>query len=295
MSTLHVSTTQARTIPPNLWSGTDFPYQCLVDTKRTEAFRAAIRATVRPGDVVLDAGSGSGILAFFAAEAGARTVVAVEIDPHLASCLERSVHANGLTHVIQVVCGDVCTVGLPKQVDVCICEIVDTGLMDELQAVALNRLRSQGVLSERTKMIPGHYDTFMELGLADLDYYGYRILMPKHRWPQYAHPEAGWLPVEFQARVKRQLVTTTDFHTRIDTEVEKPLTFAAMQDGEINALRIAGCAYLAADFRVHATNAFNGDKIIPIDPFHVRQGQLVSVTVKYGLGAGLSSLRISTH
>jgi protein arginine N-methyltransferase 1 len=50
----------------------------LADDRKVEAYRAALAEVVRPGDLVLDIGTGSGLLGYLACEAGAGTVIAVD-------------------------------------------------------------------------------------------------------------------------------------------------------------------------------------------------------------------------
>ncbi len=50
----------------DLFSKSEVPSLCLHDVERTDAFRAAINKVDKPGDVALDAGTGIGILPFFA-------------------------------------------------------------------------------------------------------------------------------------------------------------------------------------------------------------------------------------
>lgn len=93
----------------------------ICDRVRTEAFQRAIEEVVRPGDVVLDVGAGSGILSIFAARAGAARVYAVEATT-IAAVAEQLAAANGVSDIVRAIQGDMFDVELPEQVDVIVSE-----------------------------------------------------------------------------------------------------------------------------------------------------------------------------
>ena len=66
----------------------------LSDEGRVTAFHQSIRAAVKPGDVVLELGTATGLMAFWAAQAGARHVHAVEPDAAIALA-RQSARDNG--------------------------------------------------------------------------------------------------------------------------------------------------------------------------------------------------------
>jgi Ribosomal protein L11 methyltransferase (PrmA) len=277
---------------PEIWSNTDFPYMCLKDRTRTLAFLQAISTIVRPGDIVVDGGAGTGILSFFAAAAGAKHVYAVEIDPLLVTNLHRSVELNHLEEVVTVVAGDVSTVALPPRVDVFIGELIETGLMDELQVPVINALRARGIIGPSTRMIPERYTTFVDLVRADSTYYGFRIAAPKHEWPFYAHVDGGWYPGEITALTDRATVSCVDFRGYVEPRVESQVTMNGQRDGVANGLRLSGEIQLAPGVVLGPTNALNGDKILHLDnEVQVAAGKELQLDLRYGLGEGLVSLQ----
>lgn len=93
----------------------------LADARRLDAFAAAIAEAVRPGAVVVDLASGTGILGFLACRAGAARVYAIEMTG-LVEVSRQLAAANGLTDRVHIIHGFSREVALPERVDVIVCD-----------------------------------------------------------------------------------------------------------------------------------------------------------------------------
>ena len=95
----------------------------LQDSVRTGTYYNAVcyNASDFEGKVVLDVGTGSGILSLFAAQAGAKKVYAVECSG-MVRYARQLIRANGFENVIQVILGKVEEVEIPEKVDIIISE-----------------------------------------------------------------------------------------------------------------------------------------------------------------------------
>ena len=104
----------------------------LQDTVRTSLYQFAMLENRDDfvGKTVMDFGAGSGILSFFAAQAGAERVYAVEASG-MAVKAKKLVHANGMDGVITVVNQKVEEVDLEERVDVLISEPLGIALVNE--------------------------------------------------------------------------------------------------------------------------------------------------------------------
>lgn len=92
---------------------------------RFHAYREALRRSVKPGCVVLDMGTGPGIMAMLACQFGARKVYAIEPDP-IIQVARQNVAENGLAGRIEFIEGLSTQVSLPERADVIVSDLNGT-------------------------------------------------------------------------------------------------------------------------------------------------------------------------
>jgi predicted RNA methylase len=247
---------------------------------RMAALKRAIEATVRPGDNVLDLGSGTGIMAMLAARQAAR-VFAVEADPHLARYSQRVIDQNGLSHKITVINGNALEIDLPGRADVIICEMLDTGLIKEPQVPVMNRAVKH-LAREDARIIPRGAVTSLVLSSSDFNFAGFCLPLPYFETLEVRKTGDYFsLPVPCH---------TVDFRRQNPLHVCRDVDLGVTRQGTVNSFKMVTSVELCPGQECGPSPWFNPPLVLPVEPLFVSPGDLVRVSLSYELGAGLQSL-----
>src|SRR5258708_16073324 len=154
----------------------------LLDKIRCDAYHEAIQRTVKPGDVVVDLGAGTGLLSFFALQAGARQVYAIEMTG-IADTAAELIEANGFRDRITLIRKSSWKAHLPERCDVLVTETLSTFCFDTENAIEFVADARERFLKPGGRIVPESADTFLlpvsseAIGIArlaprfyDLDY-----------------------------------------------------------------------------------------------------------------------------
>lgn len=272
----------------------------LAHIARNDTYEAAIKTVVKAGDIVLDIGTGSGLLAMMAVRAGAKHVYACELNPVLAGAAREIIDRNGLDdkitlinkHSSQIKMGE----DMPEKADVLITEIFDNGLVGEgaLPTIAhawhaLLKPKAQiipegGGLKARVISSP-HFESYHKISeVSGFD------LSPM---TALAHP-MGYKDINFdfaasdtdEALSQPLNIFTWDFTKTPEQSFKQTIDFKAVKSGRANAVMLWFDLHLTKDIifstqAPHPQDHWRQVCQIIRTPQDIKAGQTVSLLASY--------------
>lgn len=135
---------------PNLYEFPSVHSDMVHDEHRVNAYARAIRRAVKPGDIVADIGTGTGLLAFLCLRAGAARVHAIERSP-IIDCAKELADVNGLSDRITFYAADSRDIDISDTVDVLVSELIghiafEEGMVETILDAKERFLKPQGTL-----------------------------------------------------------------------------------------------------------------------------------------------------
>lgn len=250
--------------------------------RRNAAFRRALERHA-PGRTVLDVGTGSGLLAIYAARAGARRVYAMEKDTTMVQIARANFERNKLADRIELIHANALSADRFPRADIVVGEMLSTWCVVEPQVPVIRR-----VLDALPHAIPIPSQIFnrvqgVQARFGDVD----------------SLVEISTTYFEFRTSEKAlsltHLVRASDiaFSARLGLDVELRLPLRIARHGLLNALRLISITETAPRIRFGPTDDTMPAMIVPFpSPIRVHAGQLVSVHITYTYGHGWNHFSI---
>jgi hypothetical protein len=211
------------------------------DPVRLDAYVRAIQAVVRPGDIVLDPGAGTGLLSMIAARAGARRVYAIENHPVIQVARE-VIERNGLTERITCIQADAGNVELPEKANLVISDLIGVFGVD-LDILRIYAHLRAHCLEHDARVLPRRIEVrfcpwqapklhepiqFWDRPLADFDVSAVRRLAANR-------PVSVVLPKD-GALAEPKLAWTLDLKQPVGETVEQTVTFEISRPGSLHGI-----------------------------------------------------------
>ncbi|ELU16220.1 hypothetical protein CAPTEDRAFT_179627 [Capitella teleta] len=272
------------------------------DYIRTSTYQRAMldnTADFQDKVVVMDVGAGSGILSFFAVQAGAKKVYAIEASSMALHC-EALVKQNRLTDKITVIAGKIEEVEVPEQVDIIISEPMGYMLFNERMLETF--LHAKKWLKPGGKMFPTQGDLHIAPFTDDSLYM--EQFSKANFWyqPSFHGVDLSNLREAAVKEYFRQPIVDTfdmriclarshkyvvDFQTAKEEElhdIEIPLSFTMQQSGTVHGLAFwFDVAFLGSQNAVWLSTAptqplthWYQVRCLLQDPIFVKQGQTLA-------------------
>ncbi|MFW9799538.1 MAG: 50S ribosomal protein L11 methyltransferase [Candidatus Thorarchaeota archaeon] len=243
---------------------------------RLAKFNKAIQALVNEDSYVVDIGTGSGVLAFMAAKAGARQVTGIDINGRSVEYARRAARENQLHDVVDFRNLHFTDFSPDTPADIVICEMLSAIMLIE-QQIPASRHAAQKILAPNGVILPQSVTAYVvpvECGSVWERFEVEGILFPK--LPQTVDRNA--------ARDLSDLAVLAEFSLSskdCPTEVDKTFEFTTIDAGTVHGLVGLFEAHLYNDIMLRMEDGWR-ELFIPFErPIEVHRDDLLRIRVRY--------------
>ncbi len=210
------------------------------DTVRNDAYEKALKFALKKGGIVLDIGSGSGLLSMMAARHGATEVITCEVVSMVAEKAKVIIQRNGFADQIQVInkLSTTLVVGedLTERADILVTEIFDNGLLGERAFTAINHARKH-LLKPNAQLIPSGARVFAMCIESREIYENHRVdtisnfdLSPFNQFSSYTYDSYHLSKMNYRKLSAITPIFDFDFH-KIPGSESIPIEFDIVESG----------------------------------------------------------------
>jgi len=260
----------------------------IADRVRGDAYARAIASAVRPGDIVVDLGTGTGVFAVLACRAGARRVYAIE-PAGIIEVAREIAAANGCLDRIEFLQSDSRKIELPEKANVLIADLRGTIPFFTASLDALIDARNR-FLREDGALIPQRDVVFAALAESP-DSYAVHDQPWASRWEGVDLTPARRLTansmrkrmIEPEELISQPaIVVALDYATIAATDFEAAIALPATRDGVVHGFALWFDTLLAAGIGFSnapgSTPTIYGRSFVPFEsPVDLREGDAILI------------------
>jgi predicted RNA methylase len=269
------------------FKSTPYHKNLLNDLERIAFFQESlksIKSNEKEIKLCYDLGCGSGILSYLASQI-AKNIISIDKDSKIVNCAKKNLKSFSN---IEVILDDIFKHDFKKDIDLIICEMLDTALIDEEQVPVLNHILQY--LSSDAIIIPDSMINIVEP--VNMDYplihyedvfFKYDEKLPSTNKINYQHDILGDFKV----------LNILDFYKYNDLHVDSLIKFKMNANGIFNGIKITSFAKFRNNILIGPTPMLNPPLFIPSDEIKVKSDDEIFVRLKYIMGKGLETIKLS--
>ncbi len=262
--------------------GLAYHLEMIKDAERVGRICAALKETLKPGDIHCELGAGTGIFSIYAAQS-CQKVYAVEKDPHILEFARENIARAGMQNKIELIREDALAFQPPRKVDTLLVEMMSIWCINEPQIPVMNHAL-QHILRNKGRSVPLRIVNLIELGHYDFGALG---LECKASVAQFTGIRAP------RIMTSSHVFNEYDFSRQNEEYISHTIEIPILLSGTINCARLSSQVQLSPGITFYTTDSLMPQTIVPIkEEKNVKAGELLKLHAAFELRSNVDEMLI---